>query len=79
MSRIFVEEDAANSAEADATKGIDGDLEQLKITKSYTEALNQFLQPDQMQPRQIDEIPRHQPSERQEQLMSEAGPSPPSW
>lgn len=77
MSRIFVEEDAASNMETSATEGLDGDMEQLKITKTYTEALNQFLEPDQMQPRQIDEIPR-QPTEAQEPVMNEAGTSPPS-
>lgn len=54
MSRIFVEEDEANNHEAD--NGTTINLEQLKIHKTYTEALNQFLEPNQKQPRAISEI-----------------------
>lgn len=48
MTRIFVEEEIASSVEV-AQNGLSKDLDQLKIDKTYKDALNQFLQPDQVE------------------------------
>lgn len=75
MSRIFVEEDAAKNHE-NTDNGMAIDLEQLKINKTYTEALNQFLEPNQKPPRAISDIfrkkkPRPQQDEEPHQSDSQ--------
>lgn len=48
MCRIFVEEDIANTVDV-AENGLSVDLDQLKINKTYKDALNQFLLTDQVE------------------------------
>lgn len=48
MSRIFVEEDVANNVQV-VEHGLKTDLEQLKINKTYKDALDQFLQTDHVE------------------------------
>lgn len=52
MKRIFVEE-KETSAEPDLAEGEIEDLAHLHITKTYEEALNQFLKPGEKPPREI--------------------------
>lgn len=52
MKRIFVEDQKENT-------NCDGEienLEHLRVTKTYEEALNQFLKPGELQPRKIDNV-----------------------
>lgn len=52
MKRIFVEEKETESP-SELAEGEIEDLEHLRISKSYAEALNQFLKPGEQAPREI--------------------------
>lgn len=58
MNRIFVEEIPQSKSETiDSAQYVnkkdDADIEHLKVTKTYEEALNQFLRPEEKPPRNI--------------------------
>lgn len=52
MKRIFVEENETETTSETAEGEIE-DLEHLRISKTYEEALNQFLKPGEQPPREI--------------------------
>lgn len=58
MKRIFVEEKESEAGAETADSDIESDLEHLRISKTYGEALNQFLKPDEQPPREIVENPQ---------------------
>lgn len=62
MSRIFVEEDAANNVEV-VEHAVTVDPEQLKVNKTYKDALNQFLQADQVESDTYDNSSEHSQSQ----------------
>lgn len=53
MKRIFVEEKESESENAEQAEGEIEDLEHLRISKTYSVALNQFLKPGEEPPREI--------------------------
>lgn len=76
MKRIFVEERDKNG-EDDVVDGEHSEsLDNFRVTKTYGEALNQFLQPGEQPPRLIedDEIPvEGEPSGEQKTPKTDAG------
>lgn len=72
MHRIFVDEKETES-NSELAEGEIENLEHLHITKTYSEALNQFLKPDEQPPREIiqdtdddEEEPQQEQSEQME-------------
>lgn len=55
MKRIFVEENESEN-QNNIEEGEIENLEHLRVTKTYEEALNQFLKPGEEQPREIVEV-----------------------
>lgn len=75
MRRIFVEEKETDGDDGLAEGEIEN-LDHLKVTKTYGEALNQFLKPGEKPPRDVDEVPIRKTIEPEmHQVSVEAGPS----
>ena len=69
MHRIFVEE-KETEANSELAEGEIENLEHLHVTKTYSEALNQFLKPGEQPPREIQDSPdseEEEPEQEQEQ------------
>lgn len=65
MKRIFVEEKETEASSVLAEGEIE-DVEHLRISKTYGEALNQFLKPGEQPPREIPNSPEHHDGDEEE-------------
>lgn len=68
MRRIFVEEKESET-NSELVEGEIEDLEHLRITKTYAEALNQFLKPGEQPPREIIQESESDDEEEEENKM----------
>lgn len=75
MKRIFVEEKETEPTTAELAEGEIENLEHLRISKSYGDALNQFLKPGEKPPRDIQESESNDNEEKDEQ-QEEQEPAP---
>lgn len=67
MKRIFVEEKEPNTTNSQLAEGEIENLEHLRISKTYDDALNQFLKPGEKPPRDIQESQDSQDSNENEE------------
>lgn len=65
MKRIFVEEKETEASSVLAEGEIEN-VEHLRISKTYGEALNQFLKPGEQPPREIPNSPEHHDDDEEE-------------
>ncbi|XP_055299881.1 general transcription factor 3C polypeptide 6 [Sitodiplosis mosellana] len=70
MQRIFVEEKESET-DSELAEGEIENLEHLHVSKTYSEALNQFLKPGEEPPREIQDSPDSEEEEQEEETRME--------